>query len=175
MVLKTSVPPESVARALTEAVRELDGTIPVSGVRPMGSLVSQSVEEPRFLALITGVFATLALLLAAVGVYGVMAYAVASRRQELGVRLALGASRADVFGLVYTDGLRLAAVGLVLGSAGAALLAPALTTMLYGVKPLDAMTFVATAVVLLLVATVAVFIPARRAMRVDPSVALRGE
>ncbi len=175
LVLKTSVPPESVARALTEVVRELDGTIAISGVQPMVNLVAQSVEEPRFLALITGVFAALALLLAAVGVYGVMAYAVAGRRQELGVRLALGASRADVFGLVFADGLKLSGIGLALGAAGAVVLAPALSTMLYGVKPLDGLTFGATAVLLLLVAMMAVFIPARRATRVDPSVALRGE
>jgi len=122
---------------------------------------------------ITAVFAALTLLLAAVGVYGVMAYAVGERQQEIGVRLALGAARGDVFGLVYRDGLRLAAIGLVLGAVGAALIAPALTTLLYGVTPRDPVTFAVTCVVLFAAASLAVFIPARRAMSINPMDALR--
>lgn len=173
IALKTSVPPDSLARPLAEAVRHLDPRVPTSNVMPMTQLIGQSVEAPRFLAVITAVFASLTLLLAAVGVYGLMAYAVGERRQEIGVRLALGAERAQVFGLVYTDGLRLATIGLVLGAAGAALLAPSLSALLYGVKPYDPITFVATAAVLLLAACVAVFIPARRAMKIAPVEALK--
>jgi putative ABC transport system permease protein len=173
--LKTSVPPESLSRALGAAIREMDATVPVSNVTPMTQLIARSIDEPRFLALITGVFATMALLLAAIGIYGVMAYAVTERRAEIGVRLALGARRADVFGLVYADGLKLAVMGLILGAAGAALLAPALTTLLFGIEPIDAVTFGATAVALLVVATLAVVIPAYRATRLDPAVTLRGD
>ena len=173
ITLKTSVPPDSLARPLAEAVRQLDPRLPTSGVAPMTQLIGQSVEEPRFLAVITAVFAALTLLLAAVGVYGLMAYAVGERRQEIGVRLALGAARGQVFGLVYTDGLRLATIGLVLGAAGAALLAPSLSALLYGVKPYDPITFVATAAVLLFAACVAVFMPARRAMKIAPVEALK--
>jgi putative ABC transport system permease protein len=173
VVLKTSVPPDSLARALADAVRNLDPRLPTSNVAPLTQLIGQSVEEPRFLAVITAVFAALTLLLAAIGVYGLMAYAVGERRQEIGVRLALGAARRDVFGLVYRDGLRIAAIGLVIGAAGAALLAPMLTALLYGVTPYDPITFGVTAVVLLLAACIAVFIPARRAMMMDPARVLR--
>ena len=175
MVLKTYVAPESLTRSLADAIREMDPTVPVSNIVPMTRLIARSVDEPRFLALITGVFAAMALLLAAIGIYGVMAYAVTERRAEIGVRLALGARRADVFGLVYADGLKLAVLGLVLGGAGAALLAPALTTLLYGIEPIDIVTFAATAITLLVVATIAVLIPAYRATRLDPAVTLRGD
>ena len=173
VILKTTVPPASLARPLADAVRALDPRLPVTNVAPMTQLIAQSVEEPKFLAVITGVFAALTLLLAAVGVYGVMAYAVGERQQEIGVRLALGAGRGDVFGLVYRDGLRLAAFGLAIGAVGAALIAPALATLLYGVTPRDPMTFAVTCVVLLAAASLAVFIPARRAMRISPTDALR--
>jgi putative ABC transport system permease protein len=102
-----------------------------------------------------------------------MAYVVGERRQELGLRLALGASRGSVFSLVYADGLRLAGIGLALGAAGAAAVAPALTALLYGVKPYDPITFAVTCAVLLIAAAIAVFIPARRAMSVDPGTVLR--
>ena len=173
VILKTSVPPASLARPLADAVRALDPRLPMSTVVPMTERIAQSVEEPKFLAVITAVFAALTLLLAAVGVYGVMAYAVGERQQEIGVRLALGAGRGDVFGLVYRDGLRLAAIGLALGAVGAAVVAPVLTTLLYGVTPRDPVTFVLTCVVLLAAAGLAVFIPARRAMSIDPAEALK--
>ena len=175
VVLKTSVAPEAVAKPFVEAMRGLDASIPVSNVAPMNSLIAQSVDEPRFLALITGIFAVLAMLLAAIGVYGVMAFAVAQRSQEMGVRLALGAGRADVFALVYADGLKLAALGLALGAAGALALAPTLKTLLYNVPAIDTPTFVVTGVILLSVAMVAVFVPARRATRVNPAATLRGD
>jgi predicted permease len=173
VMLKTTVAPESLAKSLADAVRAVDPQLPTSNVVPMEQLISRSVEEPRFLAVITGVFAALTLLLAAVGVYGVMAYVVGERRQELGLRLALGASRGSVFSLVYADGLRLAGIGLALGAAGAAAVAPALTALLYGVKPYDPITFAVTCAVLLIAAAIAVFIPARRAMSVDPGTVLR--
>ena len=173
IILKTDVPPDTLARPLADAVRAFDARLPVSNVTPMTQLIAQSVEEPRFLSVITAVFAVLTLLLAAVGVYGVMAYAVNERRQEIGVRLALGAARGDVFGLVYRDGLRLAAIGLAIGAAGAALITPAIASMLYGVTPRDPITFGVTCLVLLIAASVAVFVPARRAMGIEPMAALR--
>ena len=173
VVLRASVPPETLVASLGRAVREVDAELPVSQVTPMASLVSASIDQPRFLALITGIFAALAVLLAAVGVYGVMSYSVTSRLPEIGVRLALGARRADVFGLVFAAGLRLAALGLAIGGAVAVLIAPTMSTVLFGVGPADPLTFVLTAGGLLLVASVATLLPARRATRVDPAVTLR--
>jgi ABC-type antimicrobial peptide transport system permease subunit len=175
VVLRTAVGPESVAASLGRAVRDVDPELPVSGVASMADRVSGSIDEPRFLALITGAFACLAALLAAVGVYGVMSYAVTQRLPEMGVRLALGARRADVFGLVFGDGLRLTSVGLALGGAAALLLAPAMTAVLFGVAPADVTTFLITGGGLLAVASIATIIPARRATRADPAVALRGD
>jgi putative ABC transport system permease protein len=175
VVLKTSVAPDTIAKPFVEAMRGVDSSVPVSNVSPMTSLIAQSVDAPRFLALITGVFAVLAMLLAAIGVYGVMAFAVTERRQEIGVRLALGASPIDVFGLVCWDGMKLAAMGLVIGTAGAAALAPSLTTLLFGIAPFDLPTFAVTGAGLLVVALLAVAIPARRATRLTPATTLRGE
>jgi putative ABC transport system permease protein len=173
LVVKTDAAPDVTAQALTQAVREIDPRLPVTNVAPMTALLGQSVEEPRFLAAIAGTFAILAVLLAAIGVYGVMAYAVTARQKEIGVRLALGASRRDVFGLMYSGGLKLMIAGVVLGAAGAAALAPALRTLLYGLEPLDAVTFAAMGAVLLMTSGLAVLIPATRATRVDPVATLR--
>jgi putative ABC transport system permease protein len=173
LVVKTDAAPDVTAQALTQAVREIDPLLPVTNVRPMTTLLGQSVEEPRFLAAIAGTFAILAMLLAAIGVYGVMAYAVTARQKEIGVRLALGASRRDVFGLMYSGGLKLMIAGVVLGAAGAATIAPALRTLLYGLEPLDAATFATMGVVLLATSGLAVLIPATRATRVDPVATLR--
>lgn len=125
--------------------------------------------------MLVGIFATLALVLAAVGIYGVMSYAVAQRSQEIGVRLALGAAERQIFALVVGDSLRLATVGLALGAAGGIVVARALQNLLFGVRAADPITFGATAVLLLLVAFAASYIPARRAMRTDPIEALRAE
>lgn len=173
LVTKTDAAPEVTAQALTQAVRELDPRLPVNNVVPMTTLLGGTVEEPRFLAAIAGTFALLSMLLAAIGVYGVMAYAVTARQKEIGVRLALGASRRDVFALMYSGGLKLMIAGVVLGAAGAAALAPALRTLLYGLEPLDVTTFSAMGAVLLVTSGLAVLIPATRATRVDPVATLR--
>jgi putative ABC transport system permease protein len=123
--------------------------------------------------MLAGAFAVLALALAAVGIYGVMAYVVAQRTTEIGVRMALGATPGEVFGLVVGDGLKVTGVGVVLGIAGSIVVTQWLTTLLFGVRAGDPLTLAATAVLLLLVAAVACFIPARRATLVDPMVALR--
>jgi putative ABC transport system permease protein len=141
----------------------------------MTRLVAESISQPRFFALLVAIFAALAMTLAAVGIYGVMSYAVAQRTSEIGVRMALGAARRDVFQLVVGDGLRLAVLGVAIGLAGALLIARSLTTLLFGIRPGDPLTFVSTAGLLLAVAALASFIPALRAARVDPMVALRRE
>jgi putative ABC transport system permease protein len=149
--------------------------MPVSGIDTMSGMVAESIEEPRFLALLVGVFAALALVLAAIGIYGVLSYAVSQRISEIGVRLALGAGRRDVFSLIVKDGLRLTLAGVVIGVVTSLLVAPALSTLLFDVKPVDPLTFVIVVVAILGVAACASIIPARRGMRVDPLAALRME
>jgi putative ABC transport system permease protein len=175
IVLKTVGEPHLLAGPLRQAVREVDPDVPVSAVSPMADIVSGSVAEPRFFALLVGVFAALALTLAGVGIYGVMSYAVVQRRAEIGVRMALGAGRSDVFGLVVMEGVRLAAIGAAVGFLAALGLSRAIGSLLYGVAPRDPLTFGAMTAVLLAVAGVASLIPAMRAARVDPMVALRAD
>jgi putative ABC transport system permease protein len=138
-------------------------------------MVGDSIEQPRFFATLAVAFASLALALSAIGIYGVMAYAVAQRTTEIGVRMALGARPSEVFRLIVTDGLKLTALGVALGLGGSLLIARWLTTLLFEVRPGDPLTLGATAGTLLLVAGAACFVPARRATRVDPMVALRAD
>jgi len=173
IVLKTAASPEALIQPLRFAVREIDSDIPLTRAAPMRDLVAQSIEEPRFLASIVGLFAAVALIVAAVGVYGLMSYHVTERRTEIGVRLALGASRRSVFGLVLKDGLTLAALGVALGTLASFALAPLLGALLFGIAATDPWTFAATAAGILAVAALASLIPARRATRVEPVEALR--
>ncbi len=175
VVLKTSGRPEALTSALRQAVREIDPNIPVSSISSMEQIVAESIDQPRFFALLVGVFALLALTLAVIGIYGVMAFAVAHRTAELGVRIALGASDRDVFALVVSDGLKLAAAGIILGALAAVGMSLAIRSLLFGIEPIDPFTFGATTVALALAAAAACFLPARRATRVDPIVALRAE
>ena len=175
IVLKTHGQPETLTGPLKQAVRAVDPDMPVSGIATMTSLVAESIEEPRFLALLVGLFAALALALAAIGIYGVLSYAVSQRMSEIGVRVALGAGRADVFSLIVRDGLRLALVGVGIGVVISVVGAPALSTLLFGVQPIDPLTFVTVVAAILGVAACASIIPARRGMRVDPLAALRTE
>ena len=139
----------------------------------MTEVVAQSVAEPRFHMALVASFALLALLLAAIGIYGVLAYSVTQRTHEIGVRMALGAGGRDVMGLVVREGLTLAVAGVALGLAGAAALTRLMAGLLFGVTALDPLTFGAGAAVLLGVAAVACYVPARRATRVQPITALR--
>lgn len=173
LVVRTRGKPEAMVAALKSAVWSLDPSLPVSEVLPMEDVVSQATAEPRFEMLLLGVFAAVALVLAAVGIYGVISYSVSRRTHEIGIRISLGASSSDVLALVVRQGMMLALAGAAAGTAGAILLSRLLRGMLYGVRPTDPVTFLCVLAVLLLVALVANYVPARRAMRVDPMVALR--
>jgi putative ABC transport system permease protein len=142
---------------------------------PMDRLVASSVARPRFYAVLLGVFAGVAGLLAAIGIYGMLAYAVTQRTQEIGIRMALGAQRWNVLALVLGKGVILTTVGIALGLAGAAATTRLLQSMLFGVAPLDPTTFITVSLMFGVVATLASYIPARRATMVDPMVALRSE
>jgi putative ABC transport system permease protein len=161
--------------AIRSAIRAVDPQQPIASLRPLAELVSASIARERFAATLLAVFAAVALLLAAAGVYGVMAYTVAQRSGEIGVRLALGAQVADVLTLVVGQGGRLVTVGMGFGLAGALLLARLLETMLFGIGVHDPASFVASAALLALAAAAACLVPAWRAARVNPMVALRGE
>ena len=175
VILKSSGRPDALAAPLRQTVREIDPDLPVASIRPMTAIVAESIEQPRFLALLVGLFAASALVLAAVGIYGLIAFAVAQRTQEIGVRMALGAGRGDVVRLVVFDAMKLTAIGLALGAAGAAAVAESLQSQLFGVTPIDPATFAVAALALGGTAIVACLIPAVRAARVDPMVALRAE
>jgi len=173
VVVRTAGRPESLAAPARQAVGRLDGSLPLSGLRTMEQVLSLSTARPRFLTLLLGVFAALALTLAAVGTYGVMAYSVAQRARELGIRMALGAEQSRVLGLVLRQGMSLAAAGLAVGVVGALALTGLMESLLFEVQARDPLTFVAVSAFLAAVATVACWIPARRATRVDPVTVLR--
>jgi predicted permease len=175
LVIRTSSDPVSLAAAATDVIHRIDPALPVTHVETMDELLADSVSPRRFSAMLIGIFAGLALLLAAVGIYGVMSYTVSQKIPEIGIRMALGAEPRNVRGLILGRTLQLAIFGVLLGLAGASALARFLSSMVFGVKVYDPLTFAAVAVLLTLVALAASYLPARRAMRVDPMVALRYE
>jgi predicted permease len=175
LAVRTSLDPASVTSAIREQVFAIDKGLPLYNIATMDQLVSNSIAQPRLNLSLLVAFAVLALVLAAVGVYGVMAYAVTQRTQEFGIRMALGASSADVLRQVFFEGGRLAALGLGLGLIAALALTRLMASLLYGVKPSDPVSLSVAAAVLAVVALAACYIPARRATRVDPIVALRYE
>jgi len=174
-VIRTTGEPAAVAHAAIEELHKSASSLPVTHVTTMDGLLSDSLSSRRFSAVLLGIFAALALLLAAVGVYGVMSYVVHLRKNEIGVRLALGAQPKDILNLIVGRGARLAALGIALGLAGAFALSRLLSSLLYGVRATDPATFAGVTLLLTAVALLACYLPARRATRVDPMVALRYE
>jgi ABC-type antimicrobial peptide transport system permease subunit len=165
----------SAAGPVRDIIRRLDPNLPVAAVRPMTDIVATALATPRLTGFLLGTFAAIALALAVVGLYGVLSYLVARRTHEIGIRIAMGAPRSQVLGMVVRHGLALAAAGVGLGVAVAVALSRIVRGLLYDVAPLDPYTFTAVPVALLVVALVATVVPAARAMRVSPLVALRSE
>jgi ABC-type antimicrobial peptide transport system permease subunit len=174
-MVRTKVEPNSLADATATALRVASGGLPVGHIRTMGEIVVRSTSRQRFNMLLLTIFGASALLMAAIGIYGVMAYSVQQRTQELGIRMALGAQASHIRNMVIRRGMVLALIGGVIGIAGAFGLTQFLASFLFDVKPWDPLAFLVTPLLLSLVALLAVWIPARRAVRVNPMRALRFE
>ena len=164
-----------VAAAIRQAVHSIDKNLPVTNVESFPNVLGSSVAQERFRTRLMTSFSLIALLLAAVGIFGVISYSASQRTHEIGIRMALGAEKRDVLRMVIGQGLKLALIGVAVGVGGALALTRFLGSLLYGVKPTDPLTFIAVSLILIAVALVACYIPARRAAKVDPMVALRYE
>jgi predicted permease len=175
LVVRSALPPAQLAGAVRAALQPIAANLPGNDFRTLQQLVDKSVSPRRFLVLLLGGFAAFALILASLGIYGLISYSVSQRTQEIGIRMALGASAGDVQRRIITQTLRLAALGMVLGTAASWMMARGASTLLFGITPRDPATFAAMLVLLTLVAIVAGYLPARRASRIDPMVALRAE
>jgi predicted permease len=175
IVLRTTLPPATLRTQIEAIVREADASVPIVRLRDMNGVFEESITRPRLLAQLLGGFAGLALLLAAIGTYGVLSYMVAERRREIGIRMALGADQASVLGQVMQQGLTLTTIGIVAGLAGALALNRLIASLLFGVQPTDAITIIAVVATITLVAAIACALPAWRASRVDPNVVLRDD
>ena len=175
LFVRTAVKPSQLAAPIRDVIAGIDRDQPVTNIKTMSDVVEDTVVPRKFNMLLFGLFAAIAMLLAALGIYGVMAYSVAERTKEIGIRMALGAQKSDVLGLVVRNGVMLTLIGVAVGLALALALTHLMTTMLFGITPNDATTFAAVSVFLILMALLACYIPARRATKVDPLVALRYE
>ncbi len=175
MVLQTSRPLSTLSPAIRSAVSAIDPGLPIVQLRTMEDVIGASLTRQRFLSLLLGIFATVALLLAAIGTYGVLSYMVSERHREIGIRMALGAGNSQVIGLVLKQGITIALIGIVVGVGGALALSRITQSLLYGVDPADPMTFGTVVGVIAVVATAACLIPMRRATRVDPLTAIRAD
>jgi putative ABC transport system permease protein len=175
LAVRTAVPPMSVMPAVRDAVRSLDKEQPVNDIETLSDVVSETYGAIWFPMTLLWIFSALALVLAAVGIFGVMSYTVSRRTKEMAIRVALGASRREMLRLLLREGLGVTLFGVVLGSAGALLLSRVMAGYLYGITATDPLTFAAASGLLTAVALLAVYIPARRAARVDPMAALRYE
>jgi putative ABC transport system permease protein len=175
LIARSAMPQAGLAAALRHAVAEVDKNQPIFLTMSMQDLVADSVARQRFSLLLLGVFSVLALLLAALGVYGVVSFAVAQRTREIGIRIALGAQRPDVLRMIVASGMQPVAIGAVTGLIAAMVFSRVLTSLLYGVTATDPVTFAGVSLLILIVALVACYVPARKAAKVDPMVALRTE
>jgi ABC-type antimicrobial peptide transport system permease subunit len=175
LVVRTATDPSSLTQAVRAALHDLDSQLAVDRVQTVERLQEESVASPRVTTILLGLFAALALLISASGIAAVMALSVTQRRGELGIRMALGASRESVLAMVVRQGLGMAVAGTVVGVIGAIAVTRLLATLLYDTSPTDALTFGSVAVVFLTVAAVACFIPAREVTGIDPVIALRSE
>jgi putative ABC transport system permease protein len=173
--VRTDRDPRLLTASIREVLKQVDGNLPMANVRTMDEIISTSVAQPRLEAILLGAFGGLALLLASVGIYGVLAYSVSQRTSEIGIRMALGASRASVLRMVLGQGLRMTAMGLAIGLVLALALTRVMSGILFGISPTDPATFLAILFLLAAIAVFACYLPARRATRVDPMVALRYE
>jgi putative ABC transport system permease protein len=173
VMVRTAADPNSLGASIRQVVRDLDASLPVSLMSPLDEVVSESVAQQRFSMLLIAMFGMVALVLSAVGLYGVVAYSVSLRTREIGLRMAIGAMPGDVLKMVVGDGMKLAAMGVVIGTVAAFVLSRFVASMLFEVEVSDPVSYSGTALVLLLVAALACYIPARRAMRVDPMVTLQ--
>ena len=173
IVIRTAGDPDALAPTIRSIVREADGSLPIVRYRSMADVFAEAVARPRFLTTLLSIFAGLALLLAAIGTYGILSYSVTERRQEIGIRMSLGASQSSVLGLVLRHGFLISGIGLVLGLAASLLLTRFLRAQLYNVQPIDPPTMAGVAVFIAMIAAAACLIPARRATKVDPMIVLR--
>jgi len=173
IVLRTTLPPASLSQTIERVVREADASVPVVRFRDMDSIFDEAIERPRLLAQLLAIFAGLALLLAAIGIYGVLSYLVAERRREIGIRIALGADRRNVIAQVMKQGLLLTTIGGIIGLAGVFGVNRLIASLLFGVQPTDAVTLTVVVATITAVAAIACWLPAWRASRLDPNVVLR--
>jgi putative ABC transport system permease protein len=175
VVMRTGGDPSMLANPVRNELKTLDADLPITSLQTMDALISSSVAQPRFRTLLLSLFAALALILTAIGIYGVIAYSVAQRTNEIGIRMALGAQRSAVLSLILRKGMMLAGIGIAIGLAGASAATRFLGSLLYDIKATDPLTFAGVSVFLLIVALMACYIPARRAASTDPMTALRAE
>jgi predicted permease len=173
VMLRTPLPPAVLSGTLERLVREIDPAVPIVRLRDMEAVFAESIGRPRLLTQLLGAFAALALVLAAIGTYGVLSYVVAERRREIAIRMALGAGRTGVFALVMRQGLQLGIIGVVVGVVGALGLNRLIKSLLFGVQPTDATTLILVIGTVTAVAGFACWLPAWRASRLDPNVVLR--